>query len=143
MITVPGDIAVTNPAAETVTTTDAPVAMGAALTTLDAQVTVRPVKAFPATSLRIAASWTLPPIVRPVLRGLTDTVATDAPVPVTVSTMEADTPSQVAVSVATPTPTAVTMPVVVTMARAGSKVVHTIARCGSTRPLLSSVVAVN
>jgi hypothetical protein len=104
IVTSPTLTPVTKPAALTVATS----------LSLEDQVIVRPLRAFPAASFAVAVNWSVWPtsIVSPA--GLTSTLATGTGV--TVTDTEPVFPSQFAVIVAPPAPTPVTKPAALTVA---------------------------
>ena len=133
IVAVPAALAVTSPVPLTV----------AIVVELLVQVTVLPERAFPAESRGVAVSWTVCPMYRVTLVGLTSTEATGACPPVTVIAAEPVSPSTVAVIVALPTPVAVASPATLTVATEALPLLHATFRPLRAFPAESRGVAVN
>jgi hypothetical protein len=128
IVAAPAATPVTRPLADTVATAGA----------LLAQVTTRPVRALPAESFGVAASWAVPPIEMLDDAGLTPTEATGTTVTLTAAVPFF--PSLVAVIVAEPAALAVTNPVALTVAMVVLLLDHVIVRPVNTLPAESFVV---
>src|SRR5207247_8474348 len=109
-----------------------------------AHVTTRPVSGAPPASFGVAVSCTVPPTSTLGAAGLTVTVATGRGAgAATVASTLPLLPSQVAVIVAAPAAIPVTRPVLLTVATAGTLLVHVRVRPVMALPLTSFGVAVN
>jgi hypothetical protein len=131
MVADPAATALTRPLAETVATPAA---------SLD-QTMARPVRTFPAESLVMALSWTVPPAVTLADGGVTVTDFTGTGV--TLIDALPDFPSLVAVIVADPAATAATTPLAETVATPGVLLDHVTVRPVSVLPAESLVVALS
>src|SRR6266576_6682247 len=131
MVVVPSTRPRTSPLALTLATTGLPLA----------QLTVRPLRVFPAPSFRVALSWRLAPRTTVAVAGLITTDATGALE--TVTAAAALCPPLVAVIEAEPAATPVTKPLALTVATAGLLVAQVTARPLRAVPFESFGVAVN